>query len=269
MNSNKTQLTQKANLYFNINKFKNYIFDTYTALGVGKPKCNKAHVYLTCFCEHMCIKLIQNVQVYVSKDANGLYKISRQALKYSIELNRDLARCLIPMLLMYDETLIYEKKFTISKDIVIDFIEKNFSKDIDFYKDAYDFLAFVLTKSINDVIINTIELLSHSGKRTIGYSTILSAIKLEFKNSEVIRNEFVRKLEEVHLLIDSLKNENNNDDNDNDDEHNGENDENNDDENDDNNNNKDNDKDDEGNKKNNIKKHRKNKTEKDKPSEEN
>lgn len=254
---NINKLTTQANLSFNVNCFRKYLMNVFELFNCQKPKCNKAHVYLACFNELLCRKIIENVQEHLSKDSNGLFKITRQALKYSIELNINLNKCLFSHILTYDETLLYENKYPISKQTVVNFIERNFGTDIFITQQAYDFLSYILVKTSNHVIINLIELLKYSGKKTLNYSTILHAVRLELKNSECIRDEFVRKLEETHILFGNTKDEKDNDEKDDDEKDDDEKDDDDDDNNDNdkknnenNDNNKDNDNNDDDNNKN-------------------
>ena len=206
----KTQLTTKANLSFNVNKFRNQIYQIYESTEKIKPKCSKAHVYLACVNEVLCCKLIENAQKHIGKDKDGLYTISRQALKYSIELNPNMNKCFHQYLLMYDETLGYENKYPISKKNVITFIESKFGKELHITKQGYDFLTYILIKLTNNIILSSIILLEYSLKKSINYKTINCAIKLELLNSEALCEVFLRQLESTESLIASIKGEGDN-----------------------------------------------------------
>ena len=240
-NINKTKLTAKAKLDLNVNKFRNRINEVFVPLALAqakldrnlkktrkdddgdkveididyddeetlmkyvKPKCNNAHVYIAAFNERLCKILIENAKQHVSEDKSGLLTIGRDTLRNVIELNDKLKRCLISYLSMYDETLGYSDNFPIPKKLMIEHIECRHGSSIHFTPQAYDFLAYILSKITNNLIIKCWEILNFAGKKSINYKTVVTAVRLELCNSESLRDEFIMHLKEKEILVGAIK----------------------------------------------------------------
>ena len=177
---------------YSINEIEKLIGNSKTKV----PILKKAHVYLTAVVEQMCTSIFEESKRHQKKNASGLYDINRSVLKYSLELNDDFDH-FFHMFIMkkFDSDTDYSENFPFSSKYFAKLIEKKGGKDLNLTEKASNLLYYVLTKTIQEYLRVSTELLLYSKKKTVDQRVMRAVTKILFKEtklSEELDKEIVR-----------------------------------------------------------------------------
>jgi len=252
----RTKLTQKANLYFNVNVFRSWLIKYYKQnefyipspkVKKGEeapkkssniiPKLNGVHIALAAVSQVLCDHILKKSISQLDPEPSGLYNICRAPIALAVQLNSDLKHLFIRAMEFYDWNMLYTDQFCLSYSQVMKYIEETMGKNVIMLDTkAYNLLAYLLLKFNMELSSTIYHILITSKKRSLGFNTITGAINILCTGS--LKHDLLLKLQDTQKLFINLKNDdslnpenskdadndnnNNNDDNDDDDDDNSE-----------------------------------------------
>jgi len=197
------KLTNKANLFFNVNGVKNWLKRFYknSNLFVSRtnkaeekdsdtattnsdnvedkdkskniiPKFNNSHVALSAVSEVLCNIIISETKQHLESEKSGLYLITSKVLKNVILLNSDLRYLFSKYLDKYNSNMMYLEQFFISHKDLNAYIDNIFDSNITLDTPAYNLLGYCLLNIVLDISKNSYNLMMYAHKKSIDFNAI-------------------------------------------------------------------------------------------------
>lgn len=197
-NNSPNKATYDAGLMFNVINFRKWMKLQFDINDDKIPIFAGGHIALTACIEEMIRLIINSSLDYLPKDNAGLYELTKSSILNGILMNNNLKYIFIQYINSYDEHENYTSNYPVKKQILINFIDKYFSKNIKLSNEGYNILSFLLTKFAVNITKNSKYLIYYAGKKSINYKTIMFAIKMFCP--EFIINTLIRQIEDSCVI---------------------------------------------------------------------
>lgn len=212
------KLTTKVNLNFNVNAFRTWLKKYYehNELYAPKskpkdtdkeakemedhvPKFKGAHVALAAATEVLCNYILKETVKQLTKGTNGLYDISRAAIKYTVTLNENLEFLLSRSLTKFEKDSMYDSQFCIPHKEMTRYIDLSFGKNISLDNKAHSMLIYLLLSFCKDVARHIFNTMTYANKRSLDFGVVMCTIK-NLCNGGDIEHDMVLKIEDTKKL---------------------------------------------------------------------
>lgn len=215
------KITFDAGLRINVNSTRKNMTKYFSNQDIKKPMFQGSHVALTALIETLCREIISNAEKYANKDAAGLKRITRQALKFSVCINEDLHEYYHWVMRFFKKEQIYSNQLSITKQ-EMKLITNSIDESIILTPKAHNFLSFLLLNAYLDVLDTAFQLISFAKRKTLNSNSIIWAVKNRFNDNlayhlclEInrVRTAVGENIKDEEECDDNRENENNENDN--------------------------------------------------------